>query len=61
MESGNEFLNFSLIIVSHKKDLINISQFTKFEVLFLDCNHGVGFQKSEKLETLYGLGHTISE
>ena len=27
------------IEVRHKKDHIKISQFTKFEVLSLDCNH----------------------
>ena len=39
--------------VHHKKDHIKVSQFTKFEVLPLDCNHVKGFQKSEKLDTLY--------
>ena len=56
MESGNEFLNFCLIIGGHKKDLINIGQFTKFEVLLLDCNHVVGFQKSKELETFVWVG-----
>ena len=30
-----------------RKDHIEISQFNKFEVLLLDCNHMEGFQKSE--------------
>ena len=38
------------------KDHIKIIRFTKFEVLSLDCNHVKGFQKSAKLETLYGFG-----
>ena len=33
-----------------------ISQFSKFEVLLLDCDHVERFQKSVKLETLYGFG-----
>ena len=60
METGDEVLR-----VYHKKDRIGISQFTKFEVLSLDCNHlgGSSFLKLEKLETLYGFGgcHAISE
>ena len=58
METGDKFSIFisSEIGVLHKKDHIKISQFTKFEVVSLDCNHGEGFQKIEKLETLYGLG-----
>ena len=40
METGDEF---------------KISWFTKFGVVSLDFNHVEGFQKSEKLETLYGL------
>ena len=57
METGDKFLNFHSIrkSVHHKKDHIKISQFTKFEVLLLDCNHVEGFQKLEKLET-YGFG-----
>ena len=35
--------------------LLITTQFTKFKVLSLDCNHAEGFQKSEKLETLYGI------
>ena len=56
METRREFLNFHLIGVHRKKDDIKISQFTKFEVLSLDCNHVEGFQKAKKLETLYGYG-----
>ena len=44
---------------NHKleKDHIKISQFTKFEVLSLDCNHVENFQKSgKKIETVYGFG-----
>ena len=36
------------------QDHIKISQFTKFEVLSLDCNYAEGFQKSE-------MGDDISE
>ena len=39
-----------------KKDHVKINPFTKFEVLWLDCNHLEGFQKSEKIKTLYGFG-----
>ena len=59
MKTRDELLNFHLIrnwSPDHKKDHIKISQFTKFEVLSLDCNHVEGFQKSEILETLYGFG-----
>ena len=42
--------------VHHKNDHIKISQFTKCEVLSLDCNHVEGVQKSEILQTLYGIG-----
>ena len=58
-EAGDEFLNFHFnqkIGVHYKKDHIKVSQFTKFEVLLLDCNRGKGFQKSEKLETVVGFG-----
>ena len=43
---GTNSLNFDLSEngVHHKKDHIKISQFTKFEVLLLDCNHVEGFQ-----------------
>ena len=56
--NGECFLYFhqSEIGVLHKKGHIKISQFTKFEVLSLDCNHVEGFQISEKLETLCGFG-----
>ena len=56
MEIGNEFLHFYLIrnwTVHHKKDHIKFSQFTKFEVLSLECDHVEVFQNSEKLEILY--------
>ena len=58
METGVKMFNFCLIRngVHHKKDHIKISQFTKFEVLWSDYNHVEGFQKSEKIETLYGFG-----
>ena len=46
---------------NHKKDHFKISQFAKFEVLSLDCNHVEGFQNSEKLVTLYGFGDANSE
>ena len=41
MEIEDEFLNFhlSVIEVHRKKDHIEITLFTKFEVLSLDCNH----------------------
>ena len=39
-----------------KKDHTEIRQFTKFEVLSLDCNHVEGSKKSEILETLHGFG-----
>ena len=32
------------------------SQFTKSDVLSLDCDHVEGFQILDKLETLYGFG-----
>ncbi len=35
---------------------MKISQFTKFGVVLLDRRYVEGFQKSEKLETLYGFG-----
>ena len=47
--------------VHHKKGHINISQFTKVEVLSLDCNHVEGFQKSEKIRDCMELGDAISE
>ena len=50
------FILKSEIGVHHKKNHMKISQFTKFEVLSFDCNHVEGFQKSEKLEPLYGFG-----
>ena len=51
METRKEFLNFHLIM----KDHINISQFTKSEVLSLDC-YWIAFKQSlKKLETLYGV------
>ena len=55
METGDEFLNLNLKIgARHKKDHIKISQFTKFEVVSLDCNHVEGFQKSEKFVWNWG-------
>ena len=57
METGDKFLNFNFIRngVHQKKDHIKISQFTKFEVLSLDCNHihVEGFQKLAKLQTVW--------
>ena len=44
------------ITTKWKKDRIKISQFITSGVVSLDCNHVEGFQKSEKLETLYGFG-----
>ena len=56
--TSEEFTSGELCTVTfhHKKDHIKICLFTKFEVLSLDCNHVEGFQKSEKIETLYGFG-----
>ena len=48
-EPGDYFLNQHLIRDWIKKDRIKISQFTKFEVLPLDCNYVEGFQKSGKI------------
>ena len=57
METGDEFLmHYSEIGVHHKKDHKEISQFTKFEVMLLDCNHAEGFQKLEILETVWICG-----
>ena len=49
METGE-----SELMKKWKEDHIKISRFTKFEVLSLDCDHVERFQKSEKLENLYG-------
>ena len=46
---------------SPSQDHIKISQFTKFEVLLLDCNHVEGFQISGKLVTCLDLRDAISE
>ena len=51
METGDEGVsNFHL-----NRTVGVISQFTKFEILSLDCNLIEGFQILEKLETLYGI------
>ena len=57
METGDEFFNFHFIrnwSPSHERSQIKISQFTKFELLSLECNRVEGFQKLKKLESLYG-------
>ena len=57
METGEEFSNFHFIrnwSPSHERSQIKISQFIKFELLSLECNRVEGFQKLEKLESLYG-------
>ena len=49
---------------SVQKMVIRVKQdYDKFGVVSFDCNHVEGFQKSEKLETLYGfnLGDAISQ
>ena len=38
-----------------------ISQFTKFQALSLDCNHVEEFQKSENYRLCMNLGDAISE
>ena len=55
MKTGDGVKTFiqSEIVVHHEKDHTKITQFTKFEVLSLDYNHVEGFQKSDKLETLW--------
>ena len=53
----DEFSNFKLIRVHHKKDHVKISQLSSLMVCYkFGCNHVDGFQKAEKLETLYGVG-----
>ena len=42
--------------VHYKKDRIKISQFTKYEVLSLDCNRVEGFQKIEKIRNFVWIG-----
>ena len=49
-------MRYSETRVHHKIDCIKFSQFTKFEVMLLDCKHAEGFQKKEKLETLWICG-----
>ena len=50
METGDEYLIIkSEIGVQHKKDHTKISQFTKFEVLSLGCNHVQGRSKIGKI------------
>ena len=46
-------MRYSEIRVHHKIDCIKIKQFTKFEVMLLDCFYAEGFQKLEKLETVW--------
>ena len=49
------FIASSEVQIENGEDRIKIRQFTKFEVLSLNCNHEEGFQKSEKKgNTLYG-------
>ena len=50
MKTEDEFLNFHYIgnWNPSQKDHIKISQFTKFEVLSLDCNHVERFKKKKK-------------
>ena len=50
------FIQSEFGLVHHKKDHIKIGQFTKFEVLSLDCNQVEGFQKSVKLITHFVSG-----
>ena len=58
METGEElFRNWRL----YKKDHIKISQFTKFEVLSLDCNHVEGYKKSEKIRDFVWIWLTPSQ
>ena len=51
----------SEIGVHHKKDHIKISQFTKFEIVSLDCNHVEDFQNIGKNRDSIDLGDAISE
>ena len=44
----------------YKKNHIKISQFTRFEVLSLHCNHEEGFQKSEKIKEFIWIWGTTS-
>ena len=63
--TGDEFLTFHLIrklkFITGKIILIKISQFAKFVILSLACNHVEGFQKPEKLQPLYGFGGLCME
>ena len=60
METGDEFLIFNYQqLESIKNVYMEITQFTTFEVLSLDCNHVEGFQKSEKLETVWIWGRYL--
>ena len=63
IETGDKLFNFHLVRnwSPSREDHIKISQSTKFDVLSLDCNRVGGFEKLERLETMYGFGGTLSQ
>ena len=57
----NFSFNQKLKSITGKIILIKIGQFAKFVILSLDCNQVEGFQKPEKLQSLYGFGGLCME